>query len=141
MTTSADKLATASKTVQRQASYHWELNHVVLDLVFSARDTLHMQEMLGDKLYSDPGFQKLPLYRQLAIDSYLAGVLDGLARTTLGAVARPDRPKSVPPKKGKNKQKSVPPKLYPSNGSVYPIPQYINPGPQAYLHAPPVPTV
>lgn len=148
MTVDNNHLETASPLVRRQAALHWELNHVVLDTVFKARDSLQLTHLLSEQVYSRAQFAKLPKFRQIALDSYLAGVLDGLARATGAAMSASERPKTVPPKRGKNKKRgagksapSEPPKLYPSAGVQYPIPVWINPGPQAYLHAPAVPNV
>lgn len=122
-------IETASAPVRRQASDHWRLNHVVLDSVFAARDTLNLQEILALNVYRDAGFAKLPQYRVIALEAYLAGALDTMARLT--GVALPAismaRPKTVPPKTAKKrKNKSVkPPVMYPSHGIVTPMPSWV----------------
>lgn len=87
----ATHLETASRQVKRQARYEWELDHQVLDAVFTARSAAHMQQQLREQVYDDPRYTKLPKYRQIALEAYFRGVADAVAR--LGGA----KPITIPP--------------------------------------------
>lgn len=142
MIVTAEQLAEASPTIRRQAKHEWELDHKVLDAVFAAKETLHLKALLEHDVYADPRYLKLPKYRQLALEAYFRGVIDAVSR--VAGVTAPliaaNRPKTVPPKVGKNKRKKtmVPPPLYPSQGRQTPIPGWTSelPPPGTLIHSP-----
>jgi hypothetical protein len=141
----------ASPAVKRAARREWELDHAALNAVFQAKETSHLQMLLDKDIYSNPAYQKLPKFRQLAVSSYFRGVCDAIARiagvTIPLAVA--ERPKSAPPVKSKNKKRTSPkrpksqaPELYPSNGIRTPLPEWLHTPPDVTLHSPmPTPTI
>lgn len=142
MITHADELKVASPAIRRQAAHEWALDHVVLDSVFAAKETLHLKALLEQNVYADPRYLRLPKYRQVALEAYFRGVVDAVSR--VAGVSAPliaaSRPKTAPPKKGKNKTKTtmVPPPLYPSQGKQTPIPGWTTelPPPNVMIHAP-----
>lgn len=142
MKTTTDELATASPTTRRAARSEWELDYIVLDSVFQAKETLHLKALLEQNVYSDPRYNRLPRYRQVALEAYFRGVIDAVSR--VAGVSAPlisaQKPKSVPPKKkGRKTDKTtmVPPPLYPTpRGKTTPIPEWTSelPPPNTLLH-------
>lgn len=144
MITTSDQLATASPIIKRQARHEWELDHVVLDAVFKAKETTHLKALLERDVYADPRYVKLPKYRQMALEAYFRGVIDAVSR--VAGVSAPliaaTKPRTVPPKTGKNKKGSkktiVPPPLYPTpQGKQTPVPSWTSElPPPGLLHSP-----
>lgn len=113
----------ASPATKRAAKHEWELSHVVLQTVFLARDTAQLQQLLQRDVYGHAHFQKLPKYRQIALDAYFRGVCDAVARVA-GIVAplSAERPKTVPPPRKNRPKKTVPPTKERTPASMYPTP-------------------
>lgn len=133
-----------SPTIRRQARHEWELDFVVLDSVFQAREAAELQKLLVANVYADPRYVKLPKYRQIALEAYFRGAVDAISRMQLPApMFSPQRPKTVPPKKGKNKPKRTktmipPPPLHPSNGAPAAPPPWASvPMPSTLIHSSP----
>lgn len=101
---------------------------------------MHLKALLEQDVYADPRYAKLPKYRQIALEAYFRGVVDAVSR--IAGVTAPliaaTRPKTQPPKKGKNKKTIVPPPLYPSQGKTSQVPNWVTelPPPNALIHSP-----
>jgi hypothetical protein len=96
MIVSKDALATASPKTKRSVRYEFELEHTALDCVFAATNTRDFKLQIEARVIADARFERLPAYRQVAVDSYVRGALDALARMHGLAVSEP--PDSVRPK-------------------------------------------
>lgn len=126
-----------SPATRRAAAHEWELSHVVLNTVFMARDTQQLRQLLEAQVYAHKYYDKLPKYRQLALEAYFRGVCDAVARfagATVPLVA--EKPKSIPPvRKNKPRAKRVSktpaaqhvPVMYPTNPPTSPLPGWITP--------------
>jgi hypothetical protein len=138
-----EEMASASPTIKRQARHEWELDFKVLESVFQARETMHLKLLLEQNVYGDSRYIKLPKFRQVALEAYFRGVVDAVSK--MAGVQAPliaaTRPKSSPPKKGKNRQQvsKAPPPLYPSPmAPTSPLPDWARPTiiPPPTLHSP-----
>jgi hypothetical protein len=113
----ATDVQTASPAVKRQARYEWELDHIILDAAWGARNTQDLRQQLDKKVFSDPRYDRIPKYRQIALEAYTRGVLDAMARFAKlpeSAVPHVERPKARPSDRPKRGSKTVPPSLHPT---------------------------
>lgn len=79
-------LTKASRTTIRTAKYEWTLDEAVLDAVMESRTIREMRKHLVEVLNSNE-YDKLPTYRQVAVQAYFRGAADAMARA-----ANPDAP-------------------------------------------------
>lgn len=126
MYSDTQELAGASKSVVRAHRHEWELSYEVLDAVFKAKETAHLQILLDERVYENPIYEKLPKFRQIALQAYFRGVCDALARVA-GVKVPHVQPKSIPPKKVR-KTRVKKPNLYPTplNPIRTPVPEWLN---------------
>lgn len=80
MIISKTDIATASPKTKRAVRYEFELEHEALDCVFSANNTKEFRLLIEARVLSDCRFDRLPAYRQVAVDAYVRGALDAMAR-------------------------------------------------------------
>ena len=112
---------TASKTVLRQQRVEWELSYVTLNAVFQAKETNHLKMLLDRDIFDNPDYQKLPKFRQLALQAYFRGVCDAVARVA-GVTVPQVKIKSVPPKK--TRKTRVKPDIRPVTPIPTPLPPW-----------------
>lgn len=127
----ASQVEHASHVVKRQARYEWELDHLILESVFSAGSAGQLKDLVQHTVFNDPKYGKLPKYRQIALEAYFRGAMDALARVS-GAPRAPAVAalglKTAPRKAAKKRTKVDPqPQLYPSQGIRTPVPEYFRP--------------
>lgn len=73
-------IATASPKTKRAVRYEFELEHEALECVFAANNTKEFRLMMEARVLADARFDRLPAYRQVAVDAYVRGALDAMAR-------------------------------------------------------------
>jgi hypothetical protein len=120
--------ATSAK-VARQARYEWELDHTILNVVFSAGSAEEFGEAVRSTVYADQRYARLPKYRQIACEAYARGALDALARVAAGDAPKLKlKLKTAPARRGKNGRRSEPPALHPSpKAPTFPLPEWVRP--------------
>lgn len=129
----ANNVETASKVVKRQARYEWELDHMVLESVFSAGSPDQLRALVQTTVFDDNRYTRLPKYRQVALEAYFRGAMDALARvaTAPGLVAPAIAAASLrtaPARQRKVSVKRTVPPLYDATaGLKTPIPGWMIP--------------
>jgi hypothetical protein len=138
-----------SPATKRAAAHQWELSHVVLNTVFMARDTSQLRQLLDTQVFQHKYYNRLPKYRQIALEAYFQGAVDAISRQSgLSVPLQAERPKSIPParknrpkatKKPQQQVSKAPPPLYPSPmAPTSPLPDWARPTiiPPPTLHSP-----
>lgn len=92
-----DSIAKASPKTKRAIRYEYELEHIaLLDCVFSANNTREFRLLMEARVLADARFERLPAYRQVALDAYVRGCLDTLAHQQ--GLSLSEAPDAVQPK-------------------------------------------
>lgn len=105
LVTNTDDLAKASPKTKRTVRYQHELCHAALDCVFQANNTREFRMLVEASVVHDKRFEMLPAYRQVALDAYIQGALDAMAK--LNGLPLSEPPDAVRPKP---RVSSVPPR-------------------------------
>lgn len=88
---------TACPKVKRQARYQAELSGEVINTIFAATSPGELTANMAVRVFNNEKFDRLPKYRQVAMEAYAQGALDAMARLA-GQHAAHARPATQPPK-------------------------------------------
>lgn len=86
----------ACPKVKRQARYQAELSGEVIDTIFASTSPGELTANMAVRVFNNEKFDRLPKYRQVAMEAYAQGALDAMARLA-GSHAAHARPSTPPP--------------------------------------------